>query len=112
MISDSDGDWIGPWVRSARAHKGWTQEALAFELGVSKANVSHWERSNHQPSIEQFLTIWRLTGYTPQIEGLPLTWPFPNVSTAEIASLTPAQQRGVELGLIASLAAVKSFAGR
>lgn len=107
MISDSDEDWIGPWVRDARVRAGWTQEMLAFEVGVSKANVSAWERSKHQPSVNQFLAIWRLTGLTPRVRGLPLEWPFRNLAVTQFDSLTPKQLEAVEFGVLGVLATVR-----
>lgn len=56
---------LNQWVKAARQHKGWTQLQLADALETSKQNVSGWENSRHNPSVEQALAIARLTGYPP-----------------------------------------------
>jgi DNA-binding XRE family transcriptional regulator len=109
MISESDWRWIGPWVRSARANRGWTQEQLAERLGVSKANVSHWERNNHQPSVPQFFAIWRLTDHVPPVPGLLFEWPFADVSQERIAALSAAQLLTVQFGLLVALAVAEKL---
>ena len=35
---------VGQTIREARMARGWTQEYLARELGVSSITVSRWER--------------------------------------------------------------------
>jgi transcriptional regulator with XRE-family HTH domain len=59
---------VKEWVKAARKHKGWTQDALGEALGVSKSNVSAWENGHHEPSIDQWLRIAQLTGH-PALPG-------------------------------------------
>lgn len=51
------------WVREARKAKGWTQEKLGEELGLTKANISGWENARHEPSFSQMLRVSELTGH-------------------------------------------------
>lgn len=61
---------IAKWVRSAREHAELSGEQLgvklALELGTergnTKANISHWEKERHQPSMLQMLAIAKITG--------------------------------------------------
>lgn len=62
FLYDSGPMEIHQWVRSARSHKGWTQQQLAEEIGVTKANVSGWETRRHRPSFSQMTKISQLTG--------------------------------------------------
>ncbi len=52
------------WIRSARKHKGWTQEQLGDAMGVTKGNVSGWENGRHEPGYSQLTKISSLTGYS------------------------------------------------
>lgn len=56
MNADS-GDHVAALVRSIRASRGLTQEALARHLGVSFATVNGWENGRHRPipALEQKL---------------------------------------------------------
>ncbi|WP_434779057.1 XRE family transcriptional regulator [Neisseria sp. Ec49-e6-T10] len=55
---------IADWVKSARQHKGLTQEELAFELGFStKASISAMERGRSQPTFTTMLQISELCSY-------------------------------------------------
>ena len=61
---------IANWVRNAREHAKLSGDQLgaklALELGTergnTKANISHWEKERHQPSILQLLAISKITG--------------------------------------------------
>lgn len=62
---------ISKWVREARTHAGYSQEAmgakLALEMGTArghtKGNISHWEKAKHSPSIHQLMAISKITKY-------------------------------------------------
>lgn len=56
---------LSEWVREARAHKKLTQQRLGDSLGVSKSNISGWEKARHKPSYKQVQAISKLTGYAP-----------------------------------------------
>lgn len=58
-----DASDVAAWVKAARESKGWTQQQLGDALGLSKANVSHWETEKHEPSFIQLLKIRDLTGH-------------------------------------------------
>ncbi len=70
---------IAAWVKTARAKSGSSQEALAFELGVTKGNVSAWENGRHKPKLEQVLAIAKITGH-----ALPAEYRGVNVQPAPI----------------------------
>jgi len=63
---------ICDWVRSAREFAGLTQPQLGDALGISKQNISAWERDRHEPSYEQLIKIINLSGYPEPLPGLPL----------------------------------------
>lgn len=49
-------------MREARLAAGLTQEALGFELGVSKSSVSAWENGRESPSFRLLPDLGRLLG--------------------------------------------------
>ena len=101
---------IGDWIKSARAAKGWNQERLGEAVGVSKANVSHWETGKHEPSFNQLLRIRDVTGYALRDVGAAAEWPLPMIGREQITSLNAKQLEQVQLGLIGLLAAVAGSA--
>ena len=51
---------IAEELKKLRQHKGWSQEDLARELGVSFATVNRWENGKTKPSrlaIEKFQVV-------------------------------------------------------
>ncbi len=66
--------YLGANIKEYRLKKGYTQEQLAYELGVSSQTVSRWETGNTYPDIvmlpiiaELFeTTIDNLMGYTKE----------------------------------------------
>ena len=59
-------------LKELRAEKGLSQIDIAKLMHMSKMAISHWEKGNSEPSIEQLKTLARffdvsidyLTGYT------------------------------------------------
>ena len=43
--------------RELRIEKGFSQEQIGKMLSMSKMAISHWERGNSEPSIEQLKTL-------------------------------------------------------
>lgn len=43
---------IGAFIAQLRREKGWTQEELGEQLGVTNKTVSRWENGNYMPGIE------------------------------------------------------------
>lgn len=72
---------ISQWVKEARGKAKLSQEALAFELDLTKGNVSAWENGRHKPKLEQILRIAQLTGV-----GLPLEAKGFNVAPAPVGA--------------------------
>lgn len=85
------------WIRGARLACGWTQARLAEELGLTKANISHWETGKHDPSFAQLVKIRDLTGYSLADLVPPEEWPIPGVSRSTLAALPAYQRRMVSL---------------
>ena len=80
---------IREWVRAARLHGKLTQETLGAAIGVTKSNVSGWEKGRHEPSYGQMQRIEELTGYP-----MPNSkWPFPMVDQGRWVALS-AEARG------------------
>lgn len=98
---------VQQWISAARAKKKWTQEQLGERLGVTKANVSHWETGKHDPSFLQLLKIRDLTGHQLLDVLAPVDWPFPDVPIERIRALEPQQRRSLEIGLLAALSAIE-----
>lgn len=53
---------FGERVRKKRQQKGWTQELLAKELGVSTSFVGHIERGSRKASLETLVQISNVLG--------------------------------------------------
>ncbi|MBE6027512.1 MAG: helix-turn-helix domain-containing protein [Clostridiales bacterium] len=58
---------IGENIARLRKEKGWTQEKLAEELGVTFQAVSSWERDEYKPELETFIEL-------AEKLGVPATW--------------------------------------
>lgn len=101
-----DSEALRRWISDARKLKGWTQEQLGHELGLTKANISHWETGKHEPSFSQLLRIRDLTGH-PLRDVLPAgDWPFPDIPREQLTSLTPEQRQALQAGIVGILAAI------
>lgn len=99
---------IGDWVRAARASKGWNQDQLGDAVGVTKANVSHWETGKHEPSFGQLLKIRDATGYPLRDVGPATDWPLPRVPRERLTSLSAEQLAALQAGIVGLLAALAS----
>lgn len=97
---------VGEWIEKARKHRGWTQTQLGDEVGVSKANISHWETGKHEPSFGQLLSIRDKTGYALRDVGPAAEWPFPKVPRELITSLPPEQREALQAGIAGILVAL------
>lgn len=103
-----DAKAVQGWIKAARDAKGWTQETLGEKLGVTKANVSHWETGKHDPSFLQLLKIRDLTGH-PLREVLPAQdWPLPQIGREKITSLGPDQLAALQAGISGILVALST----
>lgn len=102
---------VTAWIAVARAKKKWTQEQLGEKLGVTKANVSHWETGKHDPSFLQLLKIRDLTGHPLQDVLAPEDWPFPGVPLERVRALEESQLRALEIGLLAALSSIEKTSG-
>src|SRR5450830_1694857 len=71
---------IYEWVQTARSVAQLTQTQLGEALGVTKGNVSAWERGRHEPSWSQMLKISQLTKaqlpLPPELKTIGKAWPF------------------------------------
>lgn len=48
---------LGSRLRALRESRSWSQEKLGFELGVTKATISKWERDQLRPGLQILLRI-------------------------------------------------------
>lgn len=55
-----DQDKIGKFIATCRKEKGYTQEQLAFQLGISDKAVSKWERGISFPNVSILITLCTL----------------------------------------------------
>jgi y4mF family transcriptional regulator len=53
---------LGDELRKAREAKGWTQETLAFEAGVSRNYVSILERGKKSPTVNVLIRVCKALG--------------------------------------------------
>lgn len=53
---------LGPSLRSMRLSRGWSQEQMGLELGVSKATISKWESGRSQPDWPTLIRLRSLFG--------------------------------------------------
>ncbi len=99
---------IARWVSEARKSRGWTQDQLGEHLGVTKANVSHWETAKHDPSFLQLLKIRDVTGYPLREVMADKSWPFPDIPPERFAALGPDGLRQLQLALSMTLTALET----
>ena len=53
---------IGVFLAELRKEKGWTQEQLGQQLGVTNKTVSRWENGNYMPPVDVLLELSKLYG--------------------------------------------------
>jgi transcriptional regulator with XRE-family HTH domain len=51
---------FGPRLKAFRDARGWSQERVGFELGVTKATISKWETGRAEPGLGNLALIRRL----------------------------------------------------
>lgn len=61
-MSQTIAKLVGQRLRSAREDKGLTQEDLADALGISKSQISHFERGANLLTIEHLKKLPRILG--------------------------------------------------
>ncbi len=84
---------VNEWVLAARSHAKLSQEKLGEHVGVSKSNVSGWEKARHNPSFEQMVVISKVTNF-----------PLPAGATPP-SNVAPAALGGVRIPLISHVQA-------
>lgn len=55
---------VGENIKRAREAKGLSQRELALELGISRVNVSAWERGAYTPRFKNLEPLARILGTT------------------------------------------------
>lgn len=82
---------LGEWVRSARQHKGMTQERLGELLHLTKGNISAWEKGRHEPSYDRLVEIAAITGYSlPAPDGpTGASWPLSDELLSALGHASP-----------------------
>lgn len=58
------------WILNARQHAKLTQPQLGELLGLTKGNISAWEKGRHEASLDQLLKIAEVTGYREPLPGV------------------------------------------
>lgn len=66
---------IAEALRIARNDAGISQEAMAFELGITRRTVLNWERGISEPTVGQTISWFKLTGKNPIPYLLQITYP-------------------------------------
>lgn len=97
---------LNEWIRAARLHGRLTQDQLGERLGLTKGNVSGWEKGRHEPSYGTLIKIIEITGFRTPLPGLdaPIVtttkWPFRAVSEEKIEALDPLDLAELEGAII------------
>jgi transcriptional regulator with XRE-family HTH domain len=61
-----------PTIRELREAKGWTQQDLAYQLGVAVSTVSTWEQGRFEPRATQLRKLAQVLGVPmEEIEIVP-----------------------------------------
>lgn len=55
---------FGERLRAAREARGLTQQALGFDVGVTDATISKWEKGRSEPTLAQLAMLAELLGVT------------------------------------------------
>lgn len=89
------------WIFNARTGAQLTQSQLGERLGVTKGNVSAWEKGRHKASLDQLMRIAEITSYPEPFPGMPRSsapqqvpharadhWPFNTVDEAKVRDLS------------------------
>ncbi len=58
---------FGQNVRRLREKAGWTQEELAWCMGIHKSSVSHYERDQRDPQLSTVIEFCRVLGVKPNV---------------------------------------------
>lgn len=101
---------LNEWIKAARQYKELTQDQLAEQLGLTKANISAWEVGRHEPSFGNLIKIVQITGFEIPLPGLdtPIVtesdWPFRKVSKEKVENLGGHNQAGLEAAILLSAA--------
>lgn len=87
-------EW-GKQLAAARRARGWTQEGLAEQLGVSRQAVAKWERGATMPGAANLLALRTLLGtdLPDPAAGPPEAEALPPAAPAGIPVSTPAPRR-------------------
>lgn len=59
-------------MKAARVQAGFTQDAIAKELGVSRCTYNKWEQGNRQINTPAFYMFCHLTGFTTDDVLVPI----------------------------------------
>lgn len=86
MEENVEHNIIAAYVREARKAAGLTQEKLGEKLGMTKGNISGWERGRHHPSPTQLAKIAKISKRSLPIELAPvISYPGPLGSSGSAA---------------------------
>lgn len=71
---ESREKWDAKSIRALREYLGWTQKALASELGTRQQTISEWETGVYQPrgaSLTLLAWLAERVGFAPGAEATP-----------------------------------------
>lgn len=74
MANEADrGRAFADLIRNARKDKGWTQDVLVAESGVTKSTLVRWESGRaERPDPDQVKTLCRTLGLDPRLAAIAL----------------------------------------
>lgn len=111
IFSTLAGMEMKDWILAARQFAKLTQPQLGEAMGLTKGNISAWEKGRHEASHEQLVKIAAITGFPEPLPGmsepvqsLTAKWPFTSIDEGKVRSLDDAQRNQLEAGIILSAA--------
>jgi transcriptional regulator with XRE-family HTH domain len=64
--TDGEACELSECIRSARKDLGWTQQQVAYKVGITVRSVSGWERGKAIPHLDTLAALARALGQAPE----------------------------------------------
>lgn len=97
---------VGKRIRAARLEKGWTQEELAENAGISPTHVSVIERAGNSVKLETFVSICCALGVSADDVLQDLVPSSVSAQTSELEKILRGQSQEVQRTALRAVRAV------
>jgi transcriptional regulator with XRE-family HTH domain len=92
------GDAFGALIREGRQRKGWTQDRLVDESGVSRATITRWEAGDaRRPDPEQVRAVCLALDIDPRRAAVALGYLSPDEAAPVVRDGTPLSAEETEI---------------